>query len=265
MALTETQFARAAACEESHQRMTALERMSRGELRALLAGDPASSAMWIRSAAEYGVLAAQLLLGRMLLTGHGTARDEGEACRWFARAAARGNVDGLNMLGRCHEMGFGVPINLEAAADCYRRSAEGGHDWGEYNFGNALFDGRGVACDQRQALHWYVRAACQGHARAMNLAARCLEEGWGCQRNAAEAGYWYRRSAECGYFRGQFNYAALLLEQGDYALAAEWFWKAAHGGDQALRDAISRLLATATDAALRGVVANVARLRPAPA
>ena len=260
MALTKAQFARAAACEASNQRMAALERMSRGELRALLAGDPVNSVIWIRSAAEYGVLAAQLLLGRGLLAGHGTARDAAEAVRWFARAAARGDAEGLNMLARCHEMGFGVPINLEAAAHCYRQSAKAGHAWGEYNFGNALFDGRGLPCDQSKALYWYVRAACQGHARAMNLAARCLEEGWGCQRNAAEAGYWYRRSAECGYFRGEFNYAALLLEQGDRAGAADWFWKAARGGNQAIRAAIVRKLSIATDAALRDVVARVERL-----
>jgi len=264
MALTVAQFARAAACEASNQRMTALERMSRGELRALLAGDPANAATWIRSAAEYGVLAAQLLLGRMLLTGHGTVRDEIAALRWFARAAARGDTEALNMLGRCHEMGFGTTIDLAAAANCYRHSAQGGHDWGEYNFGNALFDGRGVACDQHQALYWYLRAACQGHARAMNLAARCLEEGWGCPKNAGEAAYWYRRSAECGYFRGEFNYAAVLLEQGDRAGAAQWFCKAAHDGNQATRAAILRTLSMSTDAALRDVVAHVERLPAAP-
>lgn len=263
MALTEAQFARAAAWEASNQRMRALERMSRGELRALLAGDPVKAAAWIRSAADHGVLAAQLLLGRILLIGHGIAPDEAEAVRWFARAAARDDAEGLNMLGRCHEIGFGVPINLELAASYYRQSAQAGHDWGEYNFAHALFDGRGVACDRRQALHWYLRAACQDHARAMNLAARCLEEGWGCQKNAGEAAYWYRRSAECGYFRGQFNYAVLLLQQGDCACAAEWFWKAARNGNQAIRDPIVRLLATATDAALRDAVSRVEQLPPA--
>ena len=42
----------------------------------LLTGDPAEAAVWVRSAAEYGVPAAQLRLGRMLLEGNGVERDE---------------------------------------------------------------------------------------------------------------------------------------------------------------------------------------------
>jgi uncharacterized protein len=262
MALTEADFARAAACEASQLRMSRLERMSYPELRALLAGDPTHAALWVRSAAEHGIPAAQLRLGRMLLEGRGTPRDEREAFAWFTRAAGQGEADALNMLGRCHENGWGVPADPAAAAGCYRAAADAGHDWGEYNLGNLLFDGRGIAPDPRAALYCYVRAACRGHARAMNLAARCLEEGWGCRRNRAEAAYWYRRSAECGYFRGQFNYALLLLEERRVQEAAQWLWKAVLGGNAALRRAVAAVLAGTTDPTLAAVGAGIARLPP---
>jgi uncharacterized protein len=260
MTLTEANFARAAACEASQLRMSRLERMSYPELRALLTGDPPQAALWVRSAAEHGILAAQLRLGRMLLEGRGVPRDEREAFSWFARAARQRDADALNMLGRCHENGWGVPADPAAAAGCYRAAAHAGHDWGEYNLGNLLFDGRGVAPDRRAALYWYVRAACRGHARAMNLAARCLEQGWGCGRNYAEAAYWYRRSAESGYFRGQFNYALLLLEERCMGAAAHWLRKAACGGDAAMRRAVAAVLAS--DPALAGLAAGIARLPP---
>src|SRR5215469_8971801 len=167
MALSREQFERAAAMEESQHRLEHLAQMSYGALHALLTGNRVEAAAWIRSAAECGLAAAQLRLGRMMLESRGTDRDERAACDWFARAARQGDAEAMNMVGRCHENGWGVPVDLERAAASELASADCGHDWGQYNFGNLLFDGRGVAPDRRQALRWYLRAASQGHGRAM--------------------------------------------------------------------------------------------------
>ncbi len=257
MSLTAAQFARAQALEARQLRLSRMLRMTRRELEVLLAGDPAEAAEWVLSAAECGMTAAQLRLGRMLLEGTGVPRDEKAALAWFSRAAGQGNAEAMNMVGRCHENGWGTPADLALAASHYRSSALARHDWGEYNFGNMLFDGRGVARDLPQALHWYLRAARQGHGRAMSLLGRCLEEGWGCSRSLDDAAYWYRRSAESGYFRGQLNHALVLAEQGLAAPAAEWFWKAAVAGNEDTRRSIARMLAAATDPALRAVGARV--------
>ena len=259
MALTPEQFARAAAFEAHQERLARLQRMSYRELQVLLTGDPEEAAVWVHSAAEYGVPAAQLRLGRMLLAGHGVARDQRAALVWFSRAGDRGEAEALNMVGRCYENGWGAPVDFVRAAAHYRASAEGGYDWGEYNFGHALFDGRGVPQDLDKALYWYLRAARQGHGRAMNLAARCFEEGWGCARSLPEAAEWYRRSAETGYFRAQFNYAVLLAEQGAAEQAAAWFGKAAIAGDVGILQSIEKLLAGARHPALRAVLAKLKR------
>ncbi|HTW38519.1 MAG TPA: tetratricopeptide repeat protein [Steroidobacteraceae bacterium] len=260
MSRSRAEFARAAAHENRELRFRRLLGMSYQELRALLLGDPAVAAAWVRSAAEHGLPAAQLRLGRMLLDGTGTLRNEREAYLWFTRAAERGDAAAENMVGRCHENGWGVPVSLVLAAEHYRRSASSGHDWGEYNFGNMLFEGRGIAADPPRALHFYLRAARQGHARAMNLIARCLEEGWGCRSSLTDALYWYRRSAEGGYFRGQFNYASMLLERGRSTLAAEWFWKAALAGNEDTRRSISMVLERAMHPVLRALAARVRQL-----
>lgn len=73
---------------------------------------------------------------------------------------------------------------------------------------------------------WYKHAAEQGHARAMNLLARCLEEGWGCARDRTAARRWYGKSAKGGYFRGAFNYACVLAEDGCREEAAMWLAQA---------------------------------------
>jgi TPR repeat protein len=64
----------------------------------------------------------------------------------------------------------------------------------------------------------------------MNLVGRCCEQGWGTARDPAAAAGWYQRSAEAGYFRGQYNWATLLLGQRRFDEAAQWFERAANGG-----------------------------------
>jgi uncharacterized protein len=253
-------FARAAAAEQSQLRMIRMQAMNDRQLREVLGGDPVEALSWVRTAAEYGLPAAQLRLGRMLLEGEGIERNQELALFWFKRGAEQGDAAARNMVGRCLENGWGARVDLEAAAHWYELSANGSHDWGEYNFGNMLFDGRGVALDRGRALEWYRRAARQGHSRAMNLIGRCTEEGWGCRRNPEGAFEWYRLSAEYGYFRGRFNYAAALAERGRLAEAAEWFWKAAESGNEDMRQSIVVALARTLNPALRAARDRVKRL-----
>jgi TPR repeat protein len=260
MALTREQLDKACAAEDRQLRMAQLQRLSYRELEDLLSGDPQQAALWIRSAADCGLVAAQLRLGRMLLEGTGMTRDPIEAFAWFRRAAERGDAEAMNMVGRCLEHGWGTAADPNLAAEYYRGAARRGYDWGEYNFANMLFDGRGVPCDRARALYWYRRAARRGHGRAMNLLGRCLEEGWGCDADQAAAAMWYERSAESGYFRGQFNYAAVLAQWGQSAAAAAWYLKAAHSGDQAIRGSILTALRNVTDPDLEAVRIRVGAL-----
>ena len=253
MALIAQDLARVAAAEASQLRMHRLQRMSHYQLRALLTGDPLEAAAWVTSAAEHGLPAAQLRLGRMLLDGCGIDRDPARALYWFRRAAEQLDAEAMNMVGRCYENGWGIAVDITLAAHWYRQSALRGHNWGQYNFGNMLFDGLGVGQDTERAVLWYASAARQRNSRAMNLIGRCCEEGWGCRRNLVAAFDWYRRSAQAGYFRGQFNFAVLLCEHGFESQAADWFFAAASSGTSELRRAISSLLRQARHPALAAV------------
>jgi TPR repeat protein len=85
-------------------------------------------------------------------------------------------------------------------------------------------------------------SAAQNNERAMNLLGRCCEEGWGTARDPAAAAEWYRRSAQGGYFRGQFNWASVLLRAGRCDEAALWFERAVAGGTPAVREAVAELV-----------------------
>jgi uncharacterized protein len=260
MALTALDLERVAAAEASHLRMIHLQRMTPCELRALLGSDPARAVPWVASAAEHGLPAAQLRLGRMLLEGQGVSKNATEALYWFTRAADQLDADAMNMVGRCHENGWGTDLNPSTAVHWYRRSADRGHDWGQYNFGNMLFDGRGIEPNLEQALLWYQRAARQGHSRAMNLLGRCYEQGWGCSQDIITAYDWYCRSAQAGYFRGQFNYASLLMQNRFEREAAEWFSKALQAGGAQICRAIAALVEQAREPELRALRERIAKL-----
>lgn len=232
-------------------RVAALTMMSPAELCALLSGDPTDSACWIEAAAACGIPEAQVRLGRMLLEGHGVAKDARAAFACFLSAAECGDADAQNMLGRCFENGWGIEQDFARAAACYRVAADAGLGWAQYNLGHLLLDGNGIAQNRDTAFLWYMRAATQGHERAMNLVARCFEEGWGVARNAGAARIWYQKSAEAGYFRGAFNYATILVSDGCMPGAVRWFRQALETAPQPTRDNIRRALARYHDPQIR--------------
>jgi uncharacterized protein len=196
-------------------------KLSSAQINQLLADGP-HARLVIEAAAHMGLARAQVQLGRMLLEGTGGLKDETAAYEWFKRAAARGNADACNMVGRCLENGWGAAIDCEQAAICYRRAAQAGDSWAQYNLGHFYLNGVGVRRDPAEALHWYQESAGQGHPRAMNLVGRCYEQGWGVTRDLQAASVWYRASAEAGYFRGQYNYASVLMSLGRRAEAVIW-------------------------------------------
>jgi uncharacterized protein len=219
--------------------------LSTARLRALFSQEPERAADWVRVIAMEGLAQAQVCYGRMLLEGTGGRKDLPAALAWFRRAAARGDMDAVNMVGRCLDNGWGTATDPAAAAEQYRRAADAGHAWAQYNLGHLYLDGRGVPRDAVRAYAYYLRAAEQRHERAMNLAGRCCEEGWGRARDLDAAAAWYQRSAEAGYFRGQYNWASLLLNGGRAAEAAVWFERAVSGGPPAMRRAVMDALGRA--------------------
>jgi uncharacterized protein len=219
-----------------------LSQWNAAQLRELLAEDSKLTADVVRALAREGLPQAQLCYGRMLLEEKGVAADAAGALSWFQRAADAGDIDALNMVGRCLDNGWGTAEDPAAAAAYYQRAADAGHAWAQYNLGHLYLDGRGVARDFDRAYACYLQAAEQQHERAMNLVGRCCEEGWGTTRDAVAAAGWYRRSAEGGYFRGQYNWATILLESGRPDEAATWFERGAKAGTPRVRAAVINAL-----------------------
>jgi uncharacterized protein len=229
--------------DEKKPRSRSLTDMTPEALRDLLERDPHRAASTVQTLAGQGVSAAQLLFGRMLLEGTGCVKSPAAAFAWFRRAATDDHAEAINMLGRCLENGWGTAVDAQRAFGCYARAAQLGDDWAQYNLGHMYLDGNGVTRDPVLAMHWYALASAQGHARAMNLLARCYEEGWGVPKDSAHAADWYRKSAEAGYFRGQYNWATVLMAIGRADEATAWLSRAQQGATPSVRRIIADYMA----------------------
>ncbi len=224
-------------------------------LAAQLQAAPATAFAGIHEAAQAGQVAAQLLLAQMYMEGKGVPRDGQAALLWYETAANNGHALAMNMLGRCHELGEATPVNCELAAVWYAKAADAGLDWGLYNHANLLATGRGVSKDVARALALYAQAARQGHAKSMNLLARHLEEGIETEADPQAALQWYKRSADAGDFRGQANYASILLQHGQVAPAAALLKQALAHGSPAFMAHIVPALTASEHAEIRALVA----------
>jgi len=159
----------------------------------------------------------------------------------------------INMMGRCYEKGWGVAPDRVQATRFYRAAAEGGLDWGMYNYGSALGLGAGVRKDERAALDWFRKAAAQGHAKSINFVGHFLEDGKILPRDRVRAADCYRRAAEGGDFRGQFNLARLLAEDGRVDEAVAWMCSAARNANENFRVTMRDWLATTPHPTLRAM------------
>jgi len=176
----------------------------------------------VRVAAERGVAEAQLIYGQMLLDGRLVERNAAAAFHWFERAAKGGNLMAVNMVGRCLDQGWGVAPSAALAEPWFRKAAERGLDWGMYNLATLLILGNGVPQDKVEALLWLRKAADLNHAKSINLLGGFYEDGWIVQKDMTVAKQHYLASADGGDFRGQFNYARMLVMEGDTTGALHW-------------------------------------------
>ena len=193
-----------------------------------LNGSPEQIASGLRVAAQQGYAEAQALLGQVLLDGQGVAVDQAEALHWFKAASRSNHPMAINMVGRCIENGWGVAANPMEAANWYKRATDLGLDWAMYNYANLLARGVAISPNRAEAYRLYHAAAAQGHAKSMNVIGRFVEEGWETPCDLELAADWYRRAAEAGDFRGQFNHASKLAEQGKDIEAAAWLRQCAN-------------------------------------
>ncbi len=129
-----------------------LSQLDPRELSAAMDGENPSE--WLHAVMASGMPAAQIRLGRLLLSGECLPTDRRAAFACFLSAAVTGDPEAQNLLGGCHDNGWGTRPDREAAKRSYKAAADGGDYRGAHNHGCVLATEGCVA----GALHWFEKA-----------------------------------------------------------------------------------------------------------
>ena len=134
--------------------------------QAYRAGDLPRAVSRYRDAAEAGNAPAQEVLGTLLRTGQGVARDPAAAARLYRLAADRGYGRAQAQLGLAYEQGEGVAESWPEAHAWCLRSARQFDRLGLYCLARHYQFAIGVTHDRAQAVRLFERAEDQGDGQS---------------------------------------------------------------------------------------------------
>lgn len=108
-----------------------------------------------------------MVLGGLLATGDGVAKNDVAALEWFKKAADSGNGQGLAVLGELTALGWGgLKRDEVAAARLTEKAALEGLVFAQAEWGSMLMEGKGVKKDRPKGCRWIAKAAQEGDGRA---------------------------------------------------------------------------------------------------
>ena len=88
--------------------------------------DSSQAVKWFETAADAGVTAAQVALGRVYATGDGVERDWRLAADWFGKAVAKGDQEAKIALAMLHLHGDEAVRDSARAEELLRQAAKDG-------------------------------------------------------------------------------------------------------------------------------------------
>lgn len=172
--------------------------------------------MWLRRAAEGGLLQAQTDLGGIYLEGgkNGEKPDGKEAYYWFSKAAEQGSREALYYMGLILHRGMNMPKDEAKARGFWLQAAEKGVAEAQFALGIALAR---EAATTRQGVQWLTQAAAAPIPKLAAQAACALGNIYATGKNGIaqdmpEAARWYEIAARGGEASAQLVYAIMLLQ-----------------------------------------------------
>ncbi len=200
--------------------------------------DEARAVAYYRQAAEKNDSDALVALGRLGLDNKGHI-ELAETQAFLSRAAEQGRTDAAGLLGGALLNGRFGKRDVAGAVKWLKRAADGGDADAAYAMAILEIDGDGVAPDLSSGLRHLKQAADKNHAAAMADYGLMLYQGkTGEGPSKSAAANWFAKAAKGGDAEGQFLYAyALATGEGvarDPIQAYVWVLRSnAHGASGA--------------------------------
>lgn len=147
------------------------------------------------------------------------------------KAALEGDAEALYKFAQILRTGNGYEVKPDPSRyfKLLQASAERGYPEAEFELGVAYQYDRSIQQDLPQALAWYRNAADHGLLKAQLKLALFYENGEGATPDPINAMPWYRQAAEQGDHDAEDAMGRFTEADRNYAQAATWYRKAAHG------------------------------------
>ncbi len=134
------------------------------------------AAALLQQAADAGLAAAHLRLGRLYQEGRGVSVNPAAARGHYETAAAAGNRRAMHNLAVMYVSADGVTADPATAFQWFSRAAELGVTDSQFNLAVLYLRGDGVAENKAEAFRWFSIAAAQGDGEAVPLRDRLAGE-----------------------------------------------------------------------------------------
>ena len=159
--------------------------------------DEAKGADLVRRAADTGLASAQYAMGLLLVDGRGgLPKDPATAALWFKSAADQSHVPAYCWLGELADR----EQNAAEAVGWWRKGAGAGDRNCQFLLGRAYLDGKGgLPRDVNEAVAWFRRAANQRLPAAQAALAYAYERGTGVPTDYVLAYMWFNLARSQGH------------------------------------------------------------------
>ncbi len=206
--------------------------------------DYSEAKVWLEKAVAQGYPIAKERLGWLYSHGFGVPKDLSQAIGFYESASKFGNPAAKYALAEIYECGEGVEADLGRATELYRAAAADDHPIALRRLAELLFSDV-IEEDKKKALAFCRRAVNAGDIEAIVDLGLAYEKGWGVEKDTKKASELYQKALAKGCKSAEIRLEELKPEvqyrrgvacmEGktcprDFALAREWFEKAATQG-----------------------------------
>lgn len=185
--------------------------------------------------ADAGVAAALFKMGCAYETGEGGLEaDTAKSLSYFLQAAEQGHGEALCFLGDFYRIGLGkyIPLDKSQAFNYYTQAHENGEEIGTYYVGRSYLEGCGVEIDTAAAIPYLKAAARQGIGNAAYRLGEFYNHGLGgLPADGDSALYYYISGHQNGSGDASYVLGTLLVNEGNYSTAVEYFYTGATRGN----------------------------------
>lgn len=183
--------------------------------------------------ADAGIAAGQFKMGCAYESGTGVDQaDSLKAVAYFRQAAEQGHGEAMCFLGDFHRIGQFLPLDKAQAFSYYTQAHEAGEEIGTYYVGRSYLEGCGVDIDTAAAIPYLKAAAAMGVGNAAYRLGEFYNHGLGgLSANGDSAIYYYVKGHENGSGDASFVLGSLLVSEGQYSSAVEYYYTGATRGN----------------------------------